>query len=93
MPSRPDRSYLSGVAVRAAEVRIELRRRAEDSAALRALTRICPGACFRFGAGDRIEFRPDSCTHCGTCRTVCKGTGEIAWVAVTRSATAIAKPA
>lgn len=61
------------------EPRIELRPRSEDSAALRALTRICPAACFRFGAGDRVEFRAESCTFCGTCHKVCRATGEIAW--------------
>ncbi|MBN9887952.1 hypothetical protein [Salipiger abyssi] len=66
--------------------RIELRRRAEDSAALRALTRICPSACFRFGAGDRIEFSSENCTLCGTCRQVCGATGEIAWFAPDRIA-------
>ncbi|MCR8547449.1 hypothetical protein M4578_06390 [Salipiger sp. P9] len=64
--------------------RIELRRRAEDSAALRALTRICPSACFRFGESDRIEFSSENCTLCGTCRRVCGATGEIAWFAPER---------
>lgn len=68
-----------GTALEPGAPRIILRRRAQDSAALRAMTRICPGACFRFGARDRIEVSPESCLRCGTCRTVGEATGEIEW--------------
>lgn len=66
--------------VKARWPRIEIRPRPTDSAALRVLTRICPGSCFSFDAADRIAFSGESCTLCGLCRTVCKGTGEVVWL-------------
>ncbi|MCV6596987.1 MAG: ferredoxin family protein [Mangrovicoccus sp.] len=53
--------------------------RAEDSAALRALTRLCPANCYHFGEDDRVVLLLDGCLECGTCRTVCAATGEVEW--------------
>lgn len=53
--------------------------RAIDSAALKALTRICPGACFAFDATERVAFSPATCQGCGICRRVCEATGEVRW--------------
>lgn len=58
---------------------IRIRRRAEDSAALRVLTRICPSGCFRFAEDGRVEVSAEGCRDCGICRTVCRATGEIEW--------------
>ena len=58
---------------------IRLVPRATDSAALKALTRICPGSCFTFDAAERVAFSPVTCQGCGTCRRVCEATGEIRW--------------
>ena len=59
--------------------RVKLRRQWRDSAALKALTRICPARCFRFDAQDRVALDPASCTLGGHCIAVCRGTGEIIW--------------
>ncbi|GAA5077239.1 hypothetical protein N0B44_11585 [Roseibacterium beibuensis] len=59
--------------------RVFLRPRATDSAALRVLTRICPGGCFKFDVEDRVTFAPATCTYCGTCLSVCRRTGEVVW--------------
>ena len=58
---------------------IRLVPRTTDSAALKALTRICPGSCFTFDAAERVAFWPVTCQGCGTCRRVCEATGEIRW--------------
>lgn len=60
-------------------LRILMRPRARDSAALRVLSRICPAGCFGFDAAERIAFAPEGCQWCGICRIVCAATGEIEW--------------
>ncbi len=50
-----------------------------DSAALKALTRICPAGCYTFDEADRVQIASDGCMECGTCRVVCQATGEIEW--------------
>jgi len=64
--------------------RVVLRPRAVDSAGLCALTRICPGGCFRFDDEGRVTFDPRTCRYCGTCLAICRSTGEVAWDHPTR---------
>lgn len=59
--------------------------RPTDSAALKALTRICPGQCFSFDAGERVAFLPEGCVLCGTCKRVCDATGEVRWAAPSKT--------
>jgi len=74
-----ERLTLTPYLVKEGGPRIRIRARAEDSAALRALTRLCPAGCYHFGQDDRVILLLNGCLECGTCRTVCQGTGEVEW--------------
>ncbi|PKU24636.1 ferredoxin family protein [Telmatospirillum siberiense] len=49
------------------------------SAALLALTRICPAGCYSQADGGQVEIASDGCMECGTCRVLCGESGDIEW--------------
>ncbi len=49
------------------------------SAALLALTRVCPAKCYELTESGKVEATVDGCLECGTCRVLCEASGEIEW--------------
>ncbi|QEW20039.1 ferredoxin-like protein FixX [Marinibacterium anthonyi] len=74
-----ERLYQNRYLVDEGRPHISIKQKEVDSAALKALTRICPAGCYAFGDDGRVEIASDGCMECGTCRVVCQATGEIEW--------------
>jgi len=51
----------------------------KPSAALLALTRVCPAKCYELTESGKVEATIDGCLECGTCRVLCEASGEIEW--------------
>ena len=51
----------------------------KPSAALLALTRVCPAKCYELTESGKVEATVDGCLECGTCRVLCEAAGEIEW--------------
>ncbi len=51
----------------------------KPSAALLALTRVCPAKCYELTESGKVEATVDGCLECGTCRVLCEASGEIEW--------------
>ena len=43
----------------------------KPSAALLALTRVCPAKCYELTESGKVEATVDGCLECGTCRVIC----------------------
>ncbi|WP_116133779.1 ferredoxin family protein [Tropicimonas sp. IMCC34043] len=74
-----DRPFQTRPQAGAGRPHIAINRKPEDSAALRALTRICPAGCYSFNDDGLVEISAEGCLECGTCRIVCNATGEVVW--------------
>lgn len=51
----------------------------KPSAALVALTTVCPAKCYEMNDKGQVEVTPDGCMECGTCRVLCEAAGDISW--------------
>lgn len=74
-----ERLYQNRYLVDEGRPHIRINQQASDSAALKALTSICPAGCYSYDEAGRVEIASDGCMECGTCRVVCQATGEIEW--------------
>jgi ferredoxin like protein len=51
----------------------------KPSAALLAMTSVCPAGCYAKNDQGQVEIVADGCMECGTCRILCETTGEVQW--------------
>ena len=74
-----DKLYTNRYLVDAGRPHISVKPHEVPSAALMALTRICPAGCYGLNDSGQVEITPDGCMECGTCRVVTQGTDDIEW--------------
>jgi ferredoxin like protein len=74
-----DKLYYNRYVVDTGRPHIRVKPHTTPSAALMALTNVCPAHCYDVNDRGQVEITPDGCLECGTCRVVCTATGEIEW--------------
>ncbi len=74
-----DKLYQNRYLVDAGRPHITVLPHDKPSAALVALTTVCPAKCYEMNDKGQVEVTPDGCMECGTCRVLCEPSGEISW--------------
>ena len=74
-----DKLYQNRYLVDAGRPHIAVLPHDKPSAALVALTTVCPAKCYEMNDKGQVEITPDGCMECGTCRVLCEASGEITW--------------
>lgn len=74
-----DKLFQNRYLVDAGRPHIKVRAHETPSAALKALTTVCPAGCYASTDDGKVEVTPDGCMECGTCRVLCEPSGEIEW--------------
>lgn len=74
-----DKLFQNRYLVDAGKPHIKVREHTVPSAALLALTTVCPARCYETNEKGQVEITPDGCMECGTCRVLCEASGEVEW--------------
>jgi ferredoxin like protein len=74
-----DKLFQNRYLVDAGKPHIKVREHTVPSAALLALTTVCPAKCYEMNDKGQVEITPDGCMECGTCRVLCEASGEVEW--------------
>ncbi len=74
-----DKLYRNRYLVDEGNPHVRVHRPEKATAALMALTTICPAGCWTTQDDGSIAPTLDGCLECGTCRIVCAPTGELDW--------------
>ena len=74
-----DKLFQNRYLVDAGRPHIKVRPHDKPSAALLALTTVCPAKCYERNDKGQVEITPDGCMECGTCRVLCEASGEVEW--------------
>lgn len=74
-----EKLYVNRYLVDAGRPHIKVRPHEKPSAALVALTHVCPAGCYSTNDRGQVEVAPDGCMECGTCRVLTADTGDIDW--------------
>ncbi len=74
-----DKLFQNRYLVDAGKPHIKVRPHDKPSAALAALTTVCPAKCYEMNEKGQVEITPDGCMECGTCRVLCEASGEVEW--------------
>lgn len=51
----------------------------KTDAGLQACVFCCPAACYTKAEDGSVEFTPDGCLECGTCRILCQDGDNLSW--------------
>lgn len=74
-----EKLYVNRYLVDAGRPHIKVRPHDKPSAALVALTHVCPAGCYSTNDRGQVEVAPDGCMECGTCRVLTADSGDIDW--------------
>lgn len=74
-----EKLYVNRYLVDAGRPHIRIKAHEKPSAALQALTKVCPAGCYSTNDRGQVEVVPDGCMECGTCRILTADTGDIEW--------------
>jgi ferredoxin like protein len=74
-----DKLYQNRYLVDAGRPHITVKEHTTPSAALVALTTVCPAKCYEMNDKGQVEVTPDGCMECGTCRVLAEPSGDIEW--------------
>ena len=74
-----ERLFQNRYVVDAGRPHIKVRDHVQPSAALLALTRVCPAHCYDLNDRGQVEITADGCLECGTCRIMRAGSDDIEW--------------
>ena len=74
-----DKLYQNRYLVDAGRPHITVKAHTTPSAALVALTTVCPAKCYEMNDKGQVEVTPDGCMECGTCRVLAEADGDIEW--------------
>ena len=74
-----EKLYVNRYLVDAGRPHIKVRPHETPSAALVALTHVCPAGCYSTNDRGQVEVIPDGCMECGTCRVLTADGGEVEW--------------